>query len=71
MSGKLKRAIRSNMNQIALFFSDNYITTLSATDSASGIIPTRSLNRNLNQFELSFITRGISIISVVCQIWSI
>lgn len=35
------------------------------------IIPTRSLNRNLNQFELSFIARGISIISVVCQIWSI
>ncbi len=36
-----------------------------------GIIPTRSLNRKLNQFELSFIARGISIISVVCQIWSI
>ena len=36
-----------------------------------GIIPTRSLNRNLNQFKLSFIVRGISIISVVCQIWSI
>lgn len=35
------------------------------------LIPTRSLNRNLNQFELSFIARGISIISVVCQIWSI
>lgn len=34
-------------------------------------IPTRSLNRNLNQFELSFIARGISIISVVCQILSI
>lgn len=35
------------------------------------ITPTRSLNRNLNQFELSFIARGISIISVVCQILSI
>jgi len=34
------------------------------------IIPTRSLNRNLNQFELSFIARGILIISVVCQILS-
>jgi hypothetical protein len=40
MSGKLKRAIRFNTNQIALLFSDNYITTLSATDIASGIIPT-------------------------------
>ena len=34
-------------------------------------IPTRSLNRNLNQFELGFIACGISIISIVCQIWSI
>ena len=46
-------------------------TAASAAGSASGIIPTRSLNRNLNQFELSFIARGISIISAVCQIWSI
>ena len=35
------------------------------------LIPTRSLNRNLNQFKLSFIACGISITSVVCQIWSI
>ncbi len=40
MSGKLKRAIRSNTNQIALLFSDNYITTVSDAGSASGIIPT-------------------------------
>ena len=49
----------------------NNLLAASAAGSASEIIPTRSLNRNLNQFELSFIARGISIISVVCQIWSI
>lgn len=47
-------------NQIALIFSGNIY-----------IIPTRSLSRNLNRFQLSFIARGISIIPVVCQIWSI
>jgi len=40
-------------------------------DATRYIIHARSLNRNLNHFELSFIARGISIISVVCQIWSI
>lgn len=42
-----------------------------AVSKSAFIIPTRSLNRNLNQFKLSFIARGISIILVVCQIWSI
>ncbi len=46
-------------------------TASKAASRRFSIIPTRSLNRNLNQFELSFIACGISIISVVCQIWSI
>lgn len=40
-------------------------------DTYSGIIPTRSLKHNLNQFELSFVACGISIVSVVCQILNI